>query len=170
MNIIALVGSLRKDSINRKLLQVLTARAPSHIVVTEVNIDLPLFNADLDRASLYQVLFLQKSITESDGVLIVSPEYNRSFPGALKNALDWTDDVLSGKAVAVAGATEGSLGTALMQASLKQVLLHMNCKLFGSPEFQLGTFSKKIDSEGKIIDERTEKLVKSFWESFMKIM
>jgi chromate reductase len=103
---------------------------------------------------------LKDRIKAADGVIIVTPEYNRSIPGPLKNFMDWTsrpygDSAWKGKHVYVAGATGGLVGTALAQAALRQVLLYLDARVLGQPEFYLTGAGEKFGPDGALADEAT---------------
>ena len=133
------VGSLSKDSINRTLSKALIRLAPDDLEFSEIPIgDLPLYNRDLDQDYPASALALKDAIAASDAVLFVTPEYNRSIPGALKNAIDWAsrpwgqnsfDHIPAG----VIGASIGTIGTALAQQSLRAVLSFCNARQMTSP-------------------------------------
>jgi NAD(P)H-dependent FMN reductase len=126
MKIAAIVGSLRKDSFNLQLAQTIQDRYQGTMTLHIADIrQLPLFNQDDELASPPQVGAFKKAIAEADGVVIVTPEYNWSIPGVLKNALDWlsrVDKVLVGKPTMVVGASTGMFGTIRAQAHLREIL------------------------------------------------
>jgi NAD(P)H-dependent FMN reductase len=126
MKIAAMVGSLRKDSFNLQLAQTIQDRYQGKMTLQIADISqLPLFNQDDELAPPPQVGAFKKAIAEADGVVIVTPEYNWSIPGVLKNALDWlsrVDKVLVGKPTMVAGASTGMFGTIRAQAHLREIL------------------------------------------------
>ena len=126
--IAVIVGSLRRESINRKLAEALAKLAGPKLEFVFIKIDdLPLFNQDLEASPPAAVTRIKGQIDGADGVLIVTPEYNRSIPGVLKNALDWAsrpvaDNVLRGKPAAVIGASTGLFGAVWAQAEVRKVL------------------------------------------------
>src|SRR5262245_21759592 len=127
-----LVGSLAKGSINRLLSKALVALAPPELKLHEISFkDLPLYSYDYDADFPPVAKAFKKAITDSDAILFVTPEYNRSFPGGLKNAIDWASrpwgqNSFARKPAAVIGASIGSIGTAMAQQSLRGVLSFCN--------------------------------------------
>ena len=162
MKILGIAGSLRKDSFNRKLLAAMGGMLPESAEYSMGEIgNLPLFNQD-DEKERYPTAatVLKEAIREAGGVIIATPEYNRSIPGVLKNALDWTDrpsgdSAWENKPVLVAGASDGMIGTALAQYDLKKVLMHAGVRV-SSEEVIIGTFKERFDEAGVITDEDTK--------------
>lgn len=156
---IAISGSLRKGSYNTMALKALQKLCPSNITVEQVFFDkIPMYNADLHTEQLpEEVVPLVHKIKESDGVIIVSPEYNYSIPGALKNAIDVVsrhpDKPFSEKAVAIMGASQGQIGTARMQYHLRQVMVFLNAFVINKPEIMIGNAQHKFDTDGNLTDE-----------------
>ncbi|MBO9733077.1 MAG: NAD(P)H-dependent oxidoreductase [Chitinophaga sp.] len=156
---IAISGSLRKGSYNTMALKALQQMAPSHIKIEQVHFDnIPFYNADLHTEQLPgEVVPLVKKIKEADGVIIVSPEYNYSIPGALKNFIDVVsrhpDKPFSEKAVAIMGASQGQIGTARMQYHLRQVMVFLNAYVVNKPEIMIGHAQHKFDESGNLTDE-----------------
>jgi chromate reductase len=172
IQLVGFVGSLASNSLNKKLFNAIVARVPEGVSVELLDIELPLYSQDREAAMPEIVSDLKKKIETSNGVLMVTPEYNRSIPGSLKNLLDWMSrpygkNSFSGKVVAVAGATGGTIGTSLAQYHLKQVLVYLNATLFGQPEFMMSNADSKFDAEGKVTDEATIKLIDTFWDVFL---
>jgi chromate reductase len=134
------VGSLRRESFNRKCAEALTRLAPSEVEFTWPDIGaLPLYNQDDDVAPPASALALKAAIRAADGVIFVTPEYNRSIPGVLKNALDhasrpYGDSAWVGKPVGVIGVSPGALGTVLAQHDLRGVLAYLDMPVLGQPE------------------------------------
>ena len=172
LKLVGFVGSLRASSINRMLMNALVELAPQaglEIAVLEIG-DVPHFNADLEAAMPAPAAALKKAVSESDGVVFVTPEYNRAMPGVLKNALDWLSrpygqNSLAGKPVLVTGATSGGIGTSLAQYQLKQVLLYLDAHLMGQPELHIGGADKRF-TEGKLTDEKTEQFLLDALQKF----
>ncbi len=174
MNIVGIIGSLRKGSYNRSLMNAVRAMAPDGVVFTILEIgDLPLFNQDVEVAAFpKEAQVLKDKIKAADGIIIATPEYNRSIPGVLKNAIDWTSrpygaSAWTGKHVAVMGASGGTLGTALAQSHLRQILIYLDTRLMGQPEFYLGEIAKKIDESGALVDAATKEHILKFWQTFL---
>lgn len=175
MNIVGIVGSLRKGSYNRSLMNAVKAMAPEGVTFMILEIgDLPLFNQDVEAAGFpKEARALKDQIAAADGIVIATPEYNRSVPGVLKNAIDWTSrpygaSAWTGKHVAVMGATNGALGTAIAQSHLRQVLIYLDARIMGQPEFYLGEFTKKFDADGALTDQATKDRILKFWDAFLK--
>lgn len=154
--IAVIVGSLRKDSLNRRLAKALEGMAPPELTFEQVEIgDLPLYNQDDDGSPAPSVTRMKKQIAASQGVLFVTPEYNRSIPGVLKNALDhgsrpYGESVWAGKPAAVIGVSIGAMGTALAQQHLRNILAYLNMPTLGQPEVFLQAKEDFFDKEGKV--------------------
>ena len=156
MKILALSGSCRADSWNTRLLRAAGHLAPENVeIVPAISIDrLPHFNEDAekDRFATGVVTDFSRAMAGSDALLIATPEYNQSLPGALKNALDWLSrsdpDPLQGKPVAVIGATVGPWGTRLAQAQLRHVLLVLGMRIVGPPLY-LANAAAQLDANGE---------------------
>jgi chromate reductase len=138
--IATLVGSLRRESINRKFAHALVKLAPGDFQFEFLEIgDLPLYNQDHDADQAPQVKRLKVQVRESQGVLFVTPEYNRSVPGVLKNAIDhasrpYGDSAWAGKPAGVIGVSGGAIGTALAQQHLRNILAYLDMPTLGQPE------------------------------------
>ncbi len=138
--IAVIVGSLRKDSFNRRLAEGLVRLAPSDFVFNTVRLDdLPLYNQDDDADQAAPVRRIKEQIREADGLLFVTPEYNRSIPGVLKNAIDhasrpYGDSAWAGKPAGVLGVSIGAVGTALAQQHLRNMLAYLDVPTLGQPE------------------------------------
>ncbi|MDB5194591.1 MAG: NADPH-dependent reductase domain protein [Parcubacteria group bacterium] len=171
-HIAIIVGSLRRDSLNKSVARSIAALSVAGLAFEIIDLSsVPLFNQDLESAFPKEVTDLKEKIKAADGLIIVTPEYNRSIPGVLKNAIDWTsrpygDNAWAGKPVAVAGASGGALGTALAQAHLKEVLMYLDTHVMGQPEIYIGGFKDKSDAEGNITDQKTLEFLKQFVEKF----
>lgn len=164
MKIIALVGSLRKDSINMQLADTMKERYQDKLTIEIANLrDLPYFDQDEELNPPQVVKDFKNSIAQADGVLIVTPEYNWSVPGVLKNAIDWTsreDKVFIGKPVMVVGATPGAMGTIRAQLHLRDILSSpgIQAKLLppASNEVLVNFATQKFDvTTGRLVDEST---------------
>lgn len=159
VKLVGIVGSLRKDSFNKKLMMALAARVPAATTVELVTLeDVPLFNADLLESEPPGVIALKGKIAQADGVILATPEYNYGIPGVLKNALDWASrpayqSVFAQKPVTIMGASPGPVGTARAQGQLKQVLLGMASDIYPVPEQTFGQIASKLNDVGEVIDE-----------------
>jgi chromate reductase, NAD(P)H dehydrogenase (quinone) len=166
------VGSIRKDSINRKLAKALVKLMPSDLEGTFVRIDdLPVFNQDHDQNPPEPVKRVKAEVTSAQGLLFVTPEHNRSLPTALKNVLDWVSrpygqNLWSGKPGAIAGASVGPVGTAVAQAHLRGVLGYLNVPTLGQPEVYIQFTQGLIDDEGNINNDGTRKFLQGFVDRY----
>jgi chromate reductase len=163
--VLAFSGSLRKASINSGLVRAIKAQAPANMTVEIIDIGtLPLYNQDMEAQYPADIAALKEKIRSAAGIVIATPEYNRSIPGALKNLFDWTsrpygEDAWKGKAVAVVGASLGPIGTALAQYHLKQILAYLGTHSMGQPEFYVGSASDKFNASGDLTDEKTKEYI-----------
>ena len=154
--IAVVVGSLRKDSFNGKLAKALEKLFPADFGFTEVRIDdLPLYNQDDDGAPSAQVTRLKGEIAAAQGVLFVTPEYNRSVPGVLKNAIDhasrpYGQSAWNGKPAGVIGVSVGPIGTAMAQQHLRNILAYLNMPTLGQPEAFIHHKDGLYDTAGNI--------------------
>ena len=156
IQIAVIVGSLRHDSLNRKLADAMAHLAPAEFKFSTVKIDdLPLYNQDDDSHQALTVLRLKTQIQEAQGLLFVTPEYNRSIPGVLKNAIDhasrpYGKSVWDGKPAGVLGASVGAMGTALAQQHLRNMLAYLNVPTLGQPEAFIHAKEGFFDANGRI--------------------
>jgi chromate reductase len=168
------VGSLSSVSINRRLSKALLRLAPDELVFTEIAIGrLPLYNRDLDGDFPQVARDYKASIAAQEALLFVTPEYNRSIPGALKNAIDWAsrphgENVIARKATAVIGASTGAIGTAVAQQQLRSVLSFLQAPQMNAPEAYIQLRPGLIDDEGVVTDESTEAFLRGFMVSFFE--
>lgn len=174
-NVLTLVGGISKDSLNKKFYNALKEHAPSGFEVDSFDISLlPFFSQDIEKDAPKIVKDFKKRIVDSDAVLIITPEYNRSMPGVLKNALDWgsrpgDDNSWDGKKGAITGASTGSIGTFGAQSHLRQVMAHLNVQMLCQPEFYFNG-SKAFDENGQLTEERTKEFIKKYWKSFSEFL
>lgn len=179
IQLVGMSGSLRKGSYNTLLLKAAAQLLPTDVSMDIVSIeDIPLYNADLDLPAAKQrpesVEHFRKMLTDADGILISSPEYNYSIPGGLKNAIDWAsrgeDSPLLRKPIAVIGATTGLWGTTRMQMAFHNVFLFLDMKPVYKPEVLVAQAEKKIDKVGNLIDETTKKLIRQKLEALKEMI
>jgi chromate reductase len=162
------VGSLSSTSINRLLAKALVRLAPPELVLNEIPIrDLPLYSVDFDADFPPVARAFKQSIADVDAVLFVTPEYNRSIPGGLKNAIDWASrpwgkNSFTRKPSAVIGASPGSIGTALAQQSLRGVLCFCNSPLMNMVEAYIHFKPGLITTDGEVTDERVEEFLRNY--------
>ncbi len=161
MNILAISGSLRKQSFNSALLDAVKARAPEGIAIDIMHLDrVPLYNQDLEAEYPAGAKELKDKILAADGIIIATPEYGRSIPGVLKNAIDWTSrpygtSAWTGKPVYVMGATDGAVGTAVAQKEARADISVAGGIVLAQPEFYLAKFKEKADEAGRLTDPKT---------------
>jgi len=173
VHILGFAGSLRKQSYNRFLLSAATEMVPGIATLEVFDLEgIPPFNQDLEQQPPEKVKEFKAKIRAADAILIVTPEYNYSIPGVLKNAIDWAsrpygDNALDGKPVAVMGASPGMTGTARAQYHLRQTFVFLNMYPLNRPEVMVPSANEKIDENGKVKDERTRKKIKDLLESLV---
>jgi chromate reductase len=167
LKILGIAGSLRKSSYNRAALRAAQTVAPADVTIEIFDIDgIPGFNEDMERNPPEKVVQLKERIRAADAILFVTPEYNYSVPGVLKNAIDWAsrpygDSAWSGKPVAVMGASVGMLGTARAQYHLRQSFVFLDMHPVNQPEVMIANASSRFDSAGNLTDEKTKELIRS---------
>lgn len=163
LDIVGLCGSLRQASYNHMALRLAGEQMPASMKLETLDWrDVPVFDGDVFAKGLPPaVAALRERIRRADGVLIVSPEYNFSIPGGLKNVLDWLsrgeDQPWALKPVAIMSASMGPLGGARLQYDLRKVLLFLNAMVLAKPEVFIGMAQTKFDADGKCTDETTRK-------------
>lgn len=167
-----LIGSLAKASINRKLSKALIRLAPPGLQFSEIPIkDLPLYSYDYDADYPPVARALKEAIAASDALLFVTPEYNRSIPGGLKNAIDWGSrpwgkNSFAHKPSAVIGASIGAIGTALAQRSLRGVLSYCDAPQMHAPEAYIQIAPGLLGDEGEISNPKTEEFLRNYMAEF----
>ena len=167
-----LIGSLAKGSINRKLAGALVKLAPSNLELEEIPIgDLPLYSYDYDSDYPEVARRFKQSVEDKDGILFVTPEYNRSIPGALKNAIDWASrpygtNAFTRKPSAVIGTSPGAIGTAVAQQSLRSVLGFCNSPQMNAPEAYIQFKPGMITDDGEVTVESTEAFLRNYMAEF----
>ncbi|HUA80724.1 MAG TPA: NAD(P)H-dependent oxidoreductase [Dyella sp.] len=168
-----LVGSLRRESFNRKLAKAVERLAPPELSFEHVRIDnLPLYNQDFDSDYPPPCKQLKEHIKAADAVLFVTAEYNRSIPGVLKNAIDiasrpYGTNVFEGKPGAVIGVSVAATGTAMAQQHLRNVLAYLDVSLMGQPEVFVKFSDGLIDNDGNIGVESTKKFLQGFVDRYV---
>ena len=156
--IAVVIGSLRKDSFNRKLALAIANLAPADFTFEHVRIDdLPLYNQDDDGNQAPAVKRLKTEIAAADGLLFITPEYNRSIPGVLKNALDnasrpYGQSAWAGKPAGVVGISVGAVGTAVAQQHLRTILAYLDVPTLGQPEVFLQNKEGLFDDKGHVAE------------------
>ncbi len=171
--IYALSGSLRAGSYNTALLKAFTENAPEGVTIELLDVSaVPLYNQDAEAMFPESVNTLKEKIKSADGIIIATPEYNRSVPGMLKNVIDWTsrpygDNAWKGIPVYVVGASVGPIAAALAQYDLKKIMLYLDARVLGQPEFYLGNAGEKFDATGTLVDASTLDHVRSSLATFL---
>lgn len=176
--IIAIVGSLRKDSFNRQLAEATKAaigdRADFEILSYD---DVPFFNEDIESPAPAPVSRVREAIKAADAVWFFTPEYNHSYPGVLKNLIDWLSrpfgdeaPVLAGKAVTVSGASYSMAGTALAQETLLSMLLFLNANIMGAQRLLVGSVHEQFDEGGKLKLTVSEPFLKDQIDAFLSFL
>jgi chromate reductase, NAD(P)H dehydrogenase (quinone) len=166
IRILGIAGSLRKESYNRSVLRAATELVPEDAVIEIFEIDgLPGFNQDDEESPPAKVTELKQRIRESDAVLFVTPEYNYSVPGVLKNAIDWAsrpygDSAWIGKPAAIMGASVGAIATARAQYHLRQMMVFLDMYPLNQPEVMIGNCADKFNEKGELTDETTKKFMR----------
>jgi chromate reductase len=175
LNLAVIVGSNRRDSINRKLAHALAWLGAGSFEVNFVRIDdLPMFNQDLEGSLPPEVVRYKGELARADGVLIVTPEHDRSIPALLKNAIDWGarpygKNSWAAKPAFITGTSPGAIGSALAQQHLRSVMVGLGATLLGGEAYV--TFKPNlVDEEGNIGDEGTQQFLQSFVDRFATLV
>ncbi len=166
IRVLGISGSLRKGSYNTAALRAAQELAPEGMIIeTAAIVDLPHYDDDL-RAAGYppEVARFRAQVASADAVLFVTPEYNYSIPGVLKNAIDWAsrppEPAFSDKPVAIMGASGGIFGSARAQYQLRQMLVFLNAHPINKPEVMIGQAPTKFDEAGNLTDEQTKQFIR----------
>ena len=168
-----IVGSLSRESINRRLAEALKRVAPPEFEFFEISYaDLPIYNRDADADYPQVASDFKDAVRSADALLFVTPEYNRSIPGALKNAIDWGsrpygDNAWSDKPTAVIGASSGQIGTAVGQQSLRGTLSYLNTRQMTAPEAYIHFTPGLIEADGTVTVSSTEDFLRTFMRQFL---
>lgn len=173
VRILGIAGSLRRESYNRAALRAAAQLVPEGATLDIVELDgIPGFNQDEEQRPPAAVVDLKRRIRAADAVLIVTPEYNYSVPGVLKNAIDWVsrpygDSAWAGKPVAIMGASVGTIGTARAQYHLRQIFVFLNMFPINQPEVMIGNAATRFDAQGNLVDEATKGFVRQLLENLV---
>jgi chromate reductase len=168
-----MAGSLRRGSYNRAALRVATQLVPDGAILEVFELDgIPGFNQDEEENPPAKVVELKRRIREADAILIVTPEYNYSVPGVLKNAIDWAsrpygDSAWSGKPAAIMGASVGTIGTARAQYHLRQMFVFLNMFPINQPEVMIANATERFDADGNLTHEATKKFISQLLQSLI---
>ena len=179
LHFVGMSGSLRRGSFNTAVLRACTSLLPADVTIEIASIhDLPLYNADLDLPAVTErpvaVSRFREILARADAFVIVSPEYNYSIPGVLKNAIDWasrgTDSPLLNKCVALMGATGGMWGTNKMQVAFHPVFQFLNMRSVYKPEILINQADKKMGEGGNFTDGPTKELIKKQLQALKELV
>jgi chromate reductase len=179
LNVVSVCGSLRKGSYNRMVMNTLQGFAPEGMRISEAPsfAEFPLYDADIQNSAGFPapVQTMAEAIRAADGVIFVSPEYNYSIPGGLKNAIDWVSRVPNqpfvGKPVAIISAAGGILGGGRMQYDLRRCMIFVDALTMNKPEIFIGNVSQRIDEKtGQIKDEQAVGFIKQQLAAFAKFI
>lgn len=172
-NIAVVVGSLRSESLNKKLAIALQRLAPENFAFNLLPIgDLPLYNQDDDASPSAAVIRLKADIVKADGLLFVTPEYNRSIPGVLKNAIDhasrpYGESAWAGKPAGIVGVSVGAIGTAMAQQHLRNILAYLDVPVLGQPEAFIHAKDGLFDGDDNIgVDSQA--FLRSWMDAFVE--
>jgi chromate reductase len=174
ITILGIAGSLRRESYNRSALRAAKQLAPEGLTLDIFDLDgIPGFNEDEEQNPPTKVIELKKRIRAADALLIVTPEYNYSIPGVLKNAIDWAsrpygDSAWSGKPAAIMGASVGTIGTARAQYHLRQIFVFLNIFPINQPEVMIGNAAERFDAQGNLTDETTKKYIRQLLQNLVE--
>jgi len=173
VRILGIAGSLRRDSYNRATLRAATELVPEGASIEIFELDgIPGFNQDEEQNPPAKVAELKRLVREADAILFVTPEYNYSVPGVLKNAIDWAsrpygDSAWNGKPAAIMGATVGAIGTARAQYHLRQMMVFLNMFPVNQPEVMIANASERFDAHGNLSDEATKTFIRQLLEALV---
>jgi chromate reductase len=173
IKILGFAGSLRKDSYNKSLLRAALELVPKDAELETFDLEgIPPFNQDLENQPPEKVKEFKAKIRAADAILIVTPEYNYSIPGVLKNAIDcasrpYGDNAFEHKPVAIMGASVGAMGTARAQYHLRQCFVFLACFALNRPEVMVPFANDKIDKNGKLTDPKTRDKIRELLESLV---
>ena len=175
INILGIVGSLRKDSYNRHALQAAQELLPDDAELNLVDLyGIPVFNQDDEMAPPTAVTEFKQKILAADAILFATPEYNYSLPGGLKNAIDWASrpygqSAWQGKTAAIMGASVGNFGTARAQYDLRKILVSLDMPVVVQPEVMIGNAAERFDPNGRLTDERTRQLIRKLLSALVQL-
>jgi chromate reductase len=172
ITILGIPGSLRRESYNRGALRAAQGLVPEGVTFEIFELDGILgFNQDEEQNPPAKVVALKKRVREADAILFVTPEYNYSVPGVLKNAIDWAsrpygDSAWNGKPAAVMGASVGAIATARAQYHLRQIMVFLNMFPINQPEVMIGNASERFDAQGNLTDDATKDYIRKLLQTW----
>jgi chromate reductase, NAD(P)H dehydrogenase (quinone) len=173
VRVLGIAGSLRRESYNRAALRAASQLVPDGATIDIFELDgIPGFNQDEEQNPPVKVVNLKRRIREADAILIVTPEYNYSVPGLLKNAIDWAsrpygDSAWNGKPAAIMGASIGAIGTARAQYHLRQMFVFLNMYPINLPEVMIGNASERFDAKGNLTDDATKDFIRQLLQNLV---
>ena len=174
ITILGIAGSLRRQSYNRSALRAAQQLVPEGATLEVFELDgIPGFNQDEEQNPPAKVTELKKRVREADAILFVTPEYNYSVPGVLKNAIDWAsrpygDSAWNGKPAAIMGASIGAIGTARAQYHLRQMMVFLNMFPINQPEVMIANAHERFDSEGNLTDDATKEFIRQLLHNLVE--
>lgn len=175
INILGIVGSLRKDSYNAFALKAAQELLPDGVALEIVNLrGIPVFNQDDEMTPPAAVLEFKQKIKAADAILFATPEYNYSVPGGLKNAIDWAtrpfgQSAWQGKTAAIMGVSIGNFGTARAQYDLRKILVALDMPVVVQPEVMIGNAADRFDLNGVLTDERSRQLIEKLLKTLVQL-
>ncbi len=175
IRILGISGSLRRESYNTAALRAAMELAPEGAVIETFDLGgIPLFNQDEETNPPAKVVELKRRVREADAILFVTPEYNYSVPGVLKNAIDWAsrpygDSAWDGKPAAIMGASIGNIGTARAQYHLRQMFVFLNVFTVNQPEVMISNAAQRFDADGKLTHEKTKEYIQQLLRSLVEL-
>lgn len=173
IKILGIAGSLRKASFNRGTLRAAAELAPEGVTIEIFELDgIPVYNQDDEGNPPEKVVEFKRKLREADAILFVTPEYNYSIPGALKNAIDWAsrpygDNSFDGKPAAIMGASVGAIATARAQYDLRKMMVFLNMFPINQPEVMIGNAAERFDENGDLTDETTRGFIRKQLENLV---
>jgi len=173
LRILGIAGSLRRESYNRATLRAAIELAPEGASIETFELDgIPGFNQDEEQNPPAKIVDLKRRIREVDAILFVTPEYNYSIPGVLKNAIDWAsrpygDNAWDRKPAAIMGASIGAIGTARAQYHLRQMMVFLNMFPVNQPEVMIANASERFDSAGNLTDDVTRDFIRQLLQGLV---
>lgn len=174
--ILGIAGSLRAQSFNRAMLREAANLVPDGVdlEIFELGADIPGFNQDEENNPPQRMAEFKQKIRDADAILFVTPEYNYSVPGVLKNAIDWAsrpygDNAFSGKAAAIMGASIGAIGTARAQYHLRQMFVFLDVHAVNQPEVMITHAHEKFDEQGNLNDETAKDLMRQLLQALVSL-
>ena len=174
VRILGIAGSLRRESYNRGALRAAQQLIPEGATLDVFELDgIPGFNQDKEQNPPEKVAELKRRIVEADAILFVTPEYNYSIPGVLKNAIDWAsrpygESAWNGKPAAIMGASIGGIATARAQYHLRQIMVFLNMFPLNQPEVMIGNAAERFDAQGNLTDDTTKEYIRKLLENLVE--